>query len=81
MQHSEEEIVFSKTLTQHSSNKSSVLKNSAPIYSIANFPIPTFASFSNTDPYIKKYELERKKIQKLYKGKDFVSFTLQLLID
>ena len=50
-------------------------------FTISLFPIPLFKSFSPEDPIVAKYEMERKKIQHLYKGKDFVTFTLELLTD
>ena len=50
-------------------------------YSIADFPIPTFATYSKPNSMVMKYEKEREEIQKLYKGKDFVDYTLELLTD
>jgi len=48
-------------------------------FTISNFTIPIFFSYMENDPIIIKYEMEREKIRKLYKGKDFVIFTLELL--
>jgi hypothetical protein len=49
--------------------------------SIKHFSLPCFASFSpqGKDETIKKYESERKTIQKHYKRKDFVAETLKKL--
>jgi hypothetical protein len=49
--------------------------------STKNFPLPYFASFSppGEDEVIHKYEREREKIQKNYKGKDFLAETLRKL--
>lgn len=47
--------------------------------SIEKFSIPTFVSFSDVDPVIKQYEDERKKIQKIYKGKNFLKETIKQL--
>ena len=44
-----------------------------------NFILPSFASFTNEDQVIKRYEKERKKIKKTYKGKDLLQLTLQKL--
>ena len=65
---------FSKTIKQYSSVNDRMF-----LYSIKDFPIPSFASYSDNDPVVAKYKMERKKIQRLYKRKDFVDFTLQLL--
>lgn len=50
-------------------------------FSISNFSIPAFKSFTQKDPVVLKYEREREEIKQLYKGKDFVSFTLKLLTE
>ncbi len=40
--------------------------------------IPVFASYSFLkDPIIEKYEKEKREIQQIYKGKNFLDFTLQ----
>ena len=73
-QQHDKEKEFSETITQYFSNK-----NRISWHSINDFLIPAFSSYSENDPVVAKYEEERKKIQRLYKGKDFVDFTLQLL--
>jgi hypothetical protein len=50
-------------------------------FSITDFPLPSFSSFSNPDPIVLLYKKEKKEIQKLYKGKDFVFYTLELLTE
>lgn len=67
---------FTQTLKSHSSNGNYVLD-----LKLSNFTVPAFASFSEKgeDPVIKKYEDERKNIQKIYKGKNFLDLTLQRL--
>lgn len=50
-------------------------------FTLSHFSIPIFMSFSEHDPLITKYENEKKQIEQLYEGKDFVTFTLDLLID
>jgi hypothetical protein len=49
--------------------------------SLKHFGLPCFASFSSQgkDEIVKKYESERKAIQRHYKGKDFVAETLRKL--
>lgn len=50
-------------------------------YTISNFTIPLFCSYTEKDPVVIQYEKEKKSIKKLYKGKDFVNFTLELLTE
>lgn len=50
-------------------------------YTLSNFTIPIFKSFSENDPVVAKYEAEKEKIRQLYKGKDFVTYTLELLTE
>lgn len=50
-------------------------------FSLSNFVIPAFNSFSENDPVVAKYEAEKEKIKELYKGKDFVIQTLELLTE
>lgn len=50
-------------------------------YSIDDFEIPMFVSFAFPDEIVEKYQKKKKQIQELYKGKDFLDFTLQVLID
>ena len=45
-----------------------------------NFTIPIFASFSEKDEKIKQYLMERKRIKKTYKNKNFVHETLKQLM-
>ncbi|MCI0381693.1 MAG: hypothetical protein L0207_01385 [Chlamydiae bacterium] len=42
-----------------------------------NFAIPSFISFEDQDEVVEKYKKERKRIRKIYKGKDFLDFTLE----
>ncbi len=49
--------------------------------SIDDFPIPAFATYSKPNSMVMQYEKEREEIQKLYKGKDFVDYTLELLTE
>lgn len=45
---------------------------------LKNLKIPVFATYSLLkDPIIKRYQEERREIQKIYRGKDFLDFTLQ----
>ena len=71
---SAKEKSFTKIIHQHSSNKNRISR-----HSITDFLIPTFTSFSDNDSIVVKYQEERKYIQYLYKRKDFVDFTLELL--
>ena len=50
-------------------------------FTLSNFTIPIFNSFTENDPVVAKYEAERENIKKLYKGKDFVACTLELLTE
>ncbi len=52
-------------------------------YTFKHFMLPAFASFSpeGQDEVVEKYIQERKRIQQIYKGKDFVNLTLQKLMD
>ena len=43
---------------------------------ISHFRLPIFASFSEQDEVIEKYEKERGEIKQRYRGKDFLSLTL-----
>lgn len=58
---------------------STILPEERNAYTISKFPLPAFASFSEEDPVISAYEAERERIKRLYKGKDFVLYTLELL--
>lgn len=57
------------------------LQNFFMKFSIADFPIPTFATYSKPTHMVMQYEKEREEIQKLYKGKDFVDYILELLTE
>lgn len=50
-------------------------------FTLSNFTIPVFNSFTENDPFVAKYEAERENIRQLYKGKDFVTWTLELLTE
>ncbi|EKD26322.1 MAG: hypothetical protein ACD_79C01256G0001 [uncultured bacterium] len=50
-------------------------------HTISNFTIPIFVSYTKKDPVVIQYEKEKKSIKNLYKGKDFVKFTLELLTE
>ena len=54
-------------------------QNKPNIQVIKNFSLPHFASFTKNNPVLSRYKKERKEIQRLYKSKDFVDFTLELL--
>jgi hypothetical protein len=77
---SEEEKLMSHSIISQPS-RPSIFPEERDAYSISKFPIPAFVSFSENDSVVKKYESERDRIQQLYKGKDFVLFTLELLTD
>ncbi|MDX8430214.1 MAG: hypothetical protein SNF33_00155 (plasmid) [Candidatus Algichlamydia australiensis] len=62
-----------------SSNKKPIEWTEKNAFTISNFPIPAFASYFENDPVVRKYEKERKQIQRLYRGKDFVDMTLEFL--
>jgi DNA-directed RNA polymerase subunit H (RpoH/RPB5) len=49
--------------------------------STQHFSVPFFASFSpeGEDEVIHKYEIERERIKKIYKDKDFLDLTIQKL--
>jgi len=48
-------------------------------FSIINFPLPRFVTFSRFDKTTKKYQEERQLIMDFYKGKGFVEATLDVL--
>ncbi|MCB1073644.1 MAG: hypothetical protein KDK96_11190 [Chlamydiia bacterium] len=73
----EEAKEFTSNLKGRPSEKHSKFK----VWTIEEFNIPGFASFSEEDPFIKKYQQQRKKIIEIYKGKDFVELSLQKLIE
>jgi len=71
----------SQSIEKHSSNKKIPNLSNKNSNSIKDFCIPFFCSYKNPDPIIEKYTLENKQIKKLYRGKDFVSYTLELLTE
>lgn len=77
----EKEIGFANVLEKWSTYQMFPSGEEKNAFSISNFPVPAFASFSETDPVVIQYEKEREIIKNLYKGKDFVQFTLYLLSD
>lgn len=77
----EKEKLWAASLQPQSSCKHRPSRTDKGAFTISNFTIPIFKSFSENDPIIAKYDSEREKIKQLYKGKDFVSFTLELLTE
>lgn len=77
----EKEKLLAASLKKWSSCKNRPSLTDSNAFTISNFTIPIFNSFSENDPVATKYEAEREKIKQLYKGKDFVFFTLELLTD
>jgi len=78
--HREEKVVSSSIIKKSSSQDRPIM--SAPdAFSIRHFFIPTFASFAEDDPIVSKYKKEREKIKKMYKNRDFIDFTLELLTE
>lgn len=75
----EKEKLVSTSIKKHTSCKHRPTFSDNNAFTISNFTIPIFYSYIENDPIVIKYEMERKKIKKLYKGKDFVTFTLELL--
>lgn len=78
---SEKEKLFAESLLTTLSCRDRPSAGETSAFSASCFSIPAFASFSNPDPVIAKYETEKEVIRRLYKGKDFVGLTLELLID
>lgn len=77
----EKEKTLAASLKTWSSCKNRPSPTDSGAFTISNFTIPAFKSFAQNDPVVAKYEMERGKIQQFYKGKDFVTFTLELLTD
>lgn len=50
-------------------------------FSPDTFEIPAFVSFDENDAMIDYYKKERERIQKIYKGNDFLNLTLQKLLN
>ena len=78
---SDKEKFFSAEIKKWSSCKNRPFFTDKNAFTISNFTIPIFNSFTKDDPIVTKYEAEREKIKQLYKGKDFVTYTLELLTD
>lgn len=78
---SEKERLWSASLQPHLSckNRPAIAEKNA--FTIAHFSIPIFKSFTDNDPVVAQYETERERIQQIYKGKDFVACTLELLAE
>lgn len=77
----EQEKCWAARLTPLTSCQNVPVVTDKNAFSILNFTIPIFKSFVENDPVIAKYEAERTKIQQLYQGKDFVTFTLELFTE
>ena len=65
---SEKAKKFANSLKGRASEENQQFK----IWTIRDFPIPGFASFSEDDEIVKKYQKQREKIMKIYQGKDLV---------
>lgn len=61
-----------------SENLKNIIQNPHP-FSIRNFLIPVFSTFSFPDLTRKQYKEEKKQIMNFYNGKDFVETTLDIL--
>lgn len=77
----EQEKLWAASLQSKSSCKKRPVRTEKNAFTISNFTIPIFKSFMENDPVVAKYEAERKNIRQLYKGKDFVACTLELLTE
>lgn len=51
------------------------------VWTIEEFLIPGFVSFSEEDTVVKKYQKQRQNIMKIYKGKDFAKVSLEKLTE
>lgn len=67
---------FFKNLQSKSSN---TLLTGSKKRTLRNLTIPSFISFDSRDTAIKKFESEKREIQKQYRGKDFLETTLNQL--
>lgn len=72
---------WTASVTRNGSCKDRPCPTEKGAFTLEKFPIPAFMSFVKDDPMIAKYEAERENIRKLYQGKDFVEYTLELLTD
>ncbi len=77
----EKEKLWAANLQSQSSCKNRPSGSEEGAFTISNFTTPIFKSFIENDPVVAKYEAERESIRQLYKGKDFVSCTLELLTE
>jgi hypothetical protein len=77
----EKEKLWAATLPSQRSCNDSPSRSEKGAFTISNFTIPIFKSFVENDPVAAKYEAEKKNIRQLYKGKDFVTCTLDLLTE
>lgn len=77
----EQEKLWAASLPSWSSCKNRPSRTDKGAFTLSNFTIPVFKSFIENDPVVAKYEAERKNIRQLYKGKDFVACTLELLTE
>lgn len=77
----EKEKLLAGSFKSQSSCKNRPSRSDKGAFTISNFTIPIFKSFIENDPVVTQYEVEKEKIKQLYKGKDFVTFTLELLTE
>jgi hypothetical protein len=78
---SQKEKILAQKIEKWVSCKNRPDFNDKNAFTLSNFTIPIFNSFSKDDPVVAKYESERERIKRLYKGKDFVTYTLELLTE
>lgn len=78
---SEKEKLFAASIKKWPSCKNRTAFTDKNAFTLSNFTIPVFNSFTENDPVVAKYEAERENIRQLYKGKDFVAYTLELLTE
>jgi hypothetical protein len=74
--HTESCEEFCNQLTTRLSNAS---LHGKVVCSIDDFQIPYFISFDESDEIVRSYKEERKRIQAIYKGRDFLNVTLERL--
>lgn len=77
----EKEKFLAASIKKWSSCKNRTAVTDKNAFTLSNFTIPLFNSFAENDPVVAKYETEREDIKQLYKGKDFVTCTLELLAE
>jgi len=71
----------SKKFTNTLRGKPSEENQQYKIWTIEEFPIPGFVSFSEDDRIVKKYQQQRQNIKEIYKGKDFTRTSLDKLTE